>query len=144
MEPVSPPISSAPCGGGTFPTLPLHHESGADRFLEWGSLVGPVRGYATVVQDCRGCYRSEGTFHAYLNEGADTHDTLDWIANEPWSNGKIGTWGRSYGGVYQWLTAPLDSPHLTRMAPMSSADNYFRRLSLRWRGVPAALSALGR
>src|SRR6266852_6129025 len=93
-----------PRGGGAFPTIVLRtpYESNSDRHLKWG-VWWARRGYAAFVQDCRGCYQSEGTFRAYLDDGPDTFDTLEWIANQPWCNGKIGTWGRSYGALYQWL-----------------------------------------
>ncbi|HLZ10019.1 MAG TPA: CocE/NonD family hydrolase, partial [Chloroflexota bacterium] len=126
-----------------LPTILLRtpYESGADRFLKWGAWWAR-RGYAAVVQDCRGCYRSEGTFRAYLDEGADTFDTLEWIASQPWSNGKIGTWGRSYGGLYQWLVAPLGSPHLTCMAPHVFPENYFDDCHYPGGAFQLALSAL--
>lgn len=53
-------------------------------------------GYAVVLQDCRGRYGSGGTFHKYVHEGEDGHDTIDWLAAQPWCNGRVGTHGLSY------------------------------------------------
>jgi uncharacterized protein len=53
-------------------------------------------GYAYVLQDCRGRYGSEGTFTKYLSEGEDGEDTLVWLLEQPWCNGRIGTLGLSY------------------------------------------------
>jgi putative CocE/NonD family hydrolase len=116
-----------PRGTGPFPTILFRtpYESAAERFIQWG-IWWAQRGYATVSQDCRGKYESEGTFYAYLSDGPDTVDTLEWVANQPWCNGKIGAWGRSYGGLYQWLAGPLGSPHRTTMVPHVISDDYFR------------------
>jgi putative CocE/NonD family hydrolase len=58
------------------------------------------RRYAFVTQDCRGKFESVGHFTPLL-EAVDGQTTLDWIANQPWCNGRIGMWGRSYLGIVQ-------------------------------------------
>ena len=75
------------------------------------------RGYAVVVQDVRGRYASDGEFRAYTQEGADGFDTIEWAAAQPWSNGKVGTFGLSYPGAVQWLAAIQSPPHLVAMVP---------------------------
>jgi uncharacterized protein len=115
-----------PVAEGPFPTI-LHrtpYESSAERWIDWA--VGWARqGYAVVCQDCRGKYESGGIFYAYSNEAADGVDTVEWIGNQSWCNGKIGTWGRSYGALVQWLMAPEASSLLTCMAPHVISDDYF-------------------
>ena len=115
-----------PRAPGPFPTILLRtpYESSWTRWIKW-AIWWAKRGYAAVSQDCRGRYESEGTFYAYSQDGPDSYDTLEWLADQSWCNGKIGTWGRSYGGLYQWLLAPLNSPHLTCMAPHVIMDDYF-------------------
>jgi putative CocE/NonD family hydrolase len=115
-----------PRSGGPFPTVVTRtpYESGRDVFVELG-VYWAERGYAFVVQDCRGRFESEGLFHAYFPEIDDGYDTIEWVANQSWCDGKIGTWGRSYGACTQWLSAPLASPHLTCMAPHVICDDYF-------------------
>ena len=55
-------------------------------------------GYAVAYQDCRGRYRSEGSFTKYLSEAADGYDTLAWlVAQQQWCNGRIATMGLSAG-----------------------------------------------
>ena len=73
------------------------------------------RGYVTVVQDCRGRYDSEGGFTKYIHEGPDGYDTLDWLAQQPWCNGKIGTFGLSYAAHTQTALACLKPPNLACM-----------------------------
>lgn len=115
-----------PASGGPFPTILTRtpYESSRDVFIENG-VRWAERGYAFVVQDCRGRFESEGVFHAYLPEIEDGHDTLEWVAGQAWCDGKIGMWGRSYGALTQWLSAPLGSPHLTCMAPHVICDDHF-------------------
>lgn len=72
-------------------------------------------GYAFVLQDCRGRYGSEGAFTKYLNEAEDGADTLAWLLDQPWCDGRIGTLGLSYGAHVQSALACLDPPGLTAM-----------------------------
>ena len=59
------------------------------------------------------------------HDGVDAYDTLTWAAGEQWSNGRIGTWGRSYGGLVQWQLAHLGHPNLECIAPQVIHDDYF-------------------
>ena len=87
------------------------------------------RGYVVVLQDLRGRAHSEGT-GKYLHssnpkEGEDGYDTVEWIAAQPWSNGRVGTVGTSHGGIVQTAMALLRPPHLTAMwADMSPITTY--------------------
>ncbi|MDR1271516.1 MAG: CocE/NonD family hydrolase [Clostridiales Family XIII bacterium] len=69
-------------------------------------------GYGVVLQDVRGREDSEGEWVPFMNEMHDGGDTVDWIASQPWCNGSIGMYGRSYLGMVQWLAAANGSPHL--------------------------------
>jgi putative CocE/NonD family hydrolase len=69
-------------------------------------------GYAVVMQDCRGRYRSEGEFTKYLSEAEDGYDTLAWLAGQDWCNGRVGTMGLSYGAHTQLALACLAPPGL--------------------------------
>jgi len=73
------------------------------------------RGYAVVMQDCRGRYRSEGEFTKYLDEAEDGYDTLAWLVKQPWCNGRVGTMGVSYGAHAQLALACLGPPGLACM-----------------------------
>ncbi len=100
------------------------YESTRERFVSWGAWFAQ-RGYAAVVVDCRGRYESEGRFTAWETDGRDAHDTLTWAAAQSWCNGRIGTWGRSYGGLVQWQLAHLGHPNLQCIAPQVIHDDYF-------------------
>lgn len=73
------------------------------------------RGYAVVFQDCRGCYGSEGVFTKYTSEGVDGFDTLQWIVEQRWCNGDIGSMGLSYAAHTQLAMACLNPPGLKTM-----------------------------
>lgn len=72
-------------------------------------------GYVVALQDCRGRYASEGVFEKYLAEGEDGFDTLEWLAQQPWCDGKVGTLGLSYGAHTQSALACLNPPALAAM-----------------------------
>jgi uncharacterized protein len=79
------------------------------------------RGYVVVLQDLRGRHRSEGTgqyFHTVNpREGEDGHDTIEWIARQPWSNGRVGMTGSSHGAIVQQVAALCRPPHLAAIWP---------------------------
>jgi putative CocE/NonD family hydrolase len=86
------------------------------------------RGYAVVVQDVRGRYESAGVFDPYQHEGLDGYDTIEWLAAQRWSTGRIATAGLSYPGAVQWLTAVEAPPHLVCAFPamcFSSGRQFF-------------------
>ena len=84
------------------------------------------RGYAFVVQDCRGKYDSEGPFTPLVDEVRDGQATLDWVANQRWCNGRIGMWGRSYLGIVQVPAACRQHEALKCIAPSVAPGSYFR------------------
>ena len=75
------------------------------------------RGYAIVVQDVRGRYASEGEFDAFFQETNDGYDTVEWLAKQPWCNGKVGMRGGSYVGFTQLAAALARPPHLCCISP---------------------------
>jgi putative CocE/NonD family hydrolase len=83
------------------------------------------QGYVVAVQDVRAKYESEG--HEYIVSAADTedgNDAISWLATQPWSNGKVGTFGCSYSGENQMDTAKLKNPHLLAMIPQAGGGAY--------------------
>jgi uncharacterized protein len=116
-----------PDGAGPFPVIlertpydksaPSRSEiTAADprpRSREWLAQYFTDAGYAVAYQDCRGRYRSEGSFTKYLSEAADGYDTLAWLVRQPWCNGRIATTGLSYAAHAQMALGCLDPPGLT-------------------------------
>ncbi len=86
-----------------------------------------AHGYAVVVVDARGTGASFGTRTAELTraEIADYGDVLSWIAAQPWSTGRVGAYGVSYGGDTAELLTTLSHPALKAVAPLySDFDSY--------------------
>jgi hypothetical protein len=81
------------------------------------------RGYAFVVQDVRGKFRSEGETLAFVHEVDDGYDTLEWMVVQPWCDGNIGMWGDSYYGYTQWAAVASEHPALKAIVPrVTTAD----------------------
>ena len=107
-----------PDASGPFPALLVRtpYDNSEQRYVDEARFYAS-RGYAYAVQDCRGRYDSEGVFYAWFDEAKDGYDTQEWIGQQPWCDGKIGTLGASYDGFTQWISAPLRSKYLKAMVP---------------------------
>lgn len=82
-----------------------------------------ARGYAVVVNDVRGRYASAGRWRMLVDDPADGFDIAAWIAKQPWSSGRIGTFGTSYVGGTQHALACAGPPALACMIPVDSVSN---------------------
>ena len=118
---------SFPEGDGPFPVILVRTPYDNARLAETG-LIYASHGYVYVAQDVRGRFDSEGVFHPLLvggDEVADGYDTRKWIAQQPWSNGKIGLVGGSYLGQVQWQGVQESSDYLSAMMPaVASVDTW--------------------
>ena len=92
-------------------------------FFRWVAEIFTARGYAMVVQDVRGKFRSEGETIGFLGEASDGYDTIDWIIAQPWSNGIVGMFGDSYYGFTQWAAVSSGHRALRAIVPrVTSAE----------------------
>jgi putative CocE/NonD family hydrolase len=82
------------------------------------------RGYRVVVQDVRGRGSSEGEFEPFVNEQADGADSVAWVAEQDWCDGRVVMAGMSYVGATQWLAAAAAPPALRSIAPTLSSDDF--------------------
>ncbi len=107
---------------GSFPTIMVHtpYDKTDKRYSEIADFFVP-RGYNAVLVDLRDRYRSEASgvyYHAATpHTGRDGYDICEWIAAQPWSNGRIGTVGSSYAAITQVRTAIEAPPALTAIWP---------------------------
>ena len=80
-------------------------------------------GYVIMIQDTRGRYTSDGeyivNFIENTGDAEDGYDTVEWLAEQSYCNGKIGTLGISYNAWMQWQLAKLRPPHLKAMCAFS-------------------------
>ncbi|MFH2010355.1 MAG: CocE/NonD family hydrolase [bacterium] len=79
--------------------------------------------YAFVVVDWRGFFGSAGAVVAQPDYGADGYDVVEWIAEQAWSDGQVGTWGVSALGRVQYWTAVRRPPHLRASVPIFNPMN---------------------
>lgn len=92
-------------------------------FFRWVAEIFNRRGYAMVVQDVRGKFRSEGETLGFVGEANDGYDTIEWIIAQPWSNGIVGMFGDSYYGFTQWAAVSSGHPALRAIVPrVTSAE----------------------
>ncbi|MEV0880333.1 CocE/NonD family hydrolase [Micromonospora echinofusca] len=87
-----------------------------------------ARGYVVVVVDSRGSGASFGTSDGPFGaaEATDTYDVTEWIAAQPWCDGRVGMFGRSYLGVSQYLAASTAPPHLVAIFPQMALFDLHR------------------
>ncbi|MEO8452705.1 MAG: CocE/NonD family hydrolase, partial [Gemmatimonadota bacterium] len=79
------------------------------------------QGYVVLTEDVRGKFHSDGEFVVQMDDAQDGYDTIDWAAKQPWSTGKIGTYGCSYMGEVQFLASKLRHPSHLAMIPQSAS-----------------------
>ena len=80
------------------------------------------RHFVVIVADARGSGASGGHRETEFSreEISDLGELVNWAANQPWSNGRVGTFGGSYEGATAELTAVTNPPALKAVAPFSS------------------------
>jgi uncharacterized protein len=93
-----------------------------------------ARGYAVVVQDVRGRYKSEGVWHMLTDDADDGIDTCAWIGQQPWSDERVGMFGTSYPGGLQHIVALARAPELKTVIPVDAVSNMGRR-GMRYAGA---------
>lgn len=78
-------------------------------------------GYAFAIVDVRGRGNSGGDFEPFAQEPRDGHDIAEWLAQQPFCDGKVAMWGGSYAGFDQWAAAKEFPPHLATIVPVAGA-----------------------
>ena len=103
--------------GPRFPVIMIRtpYNKEAMPFVMTPAAFFAGQGFLVVTQDIRGKFQSEGEFAVEMKDGEDGYDTIGWIAKQPWSTGKIGSYGCSYMGETQLLAAKLRHPSHTAM-----------------------------
>ncbi len=115
-----------PQGAGPWPvvlTRTPYNKNGADS----SASVYNARGYALVAQDVRGRYESEGVDQPFEVDIEDGYDTVEWIAAQNFSNGKVGIFGTSAPGITANLAAASAPPHLSAAYVTVAPDSLFYR-----------------
>jgi len=92
----------------------------SDTYHAWAAYFAS-HGYTFALVDVRGRGNSAGEFEPFANEGRDGHDVVEWLAQQPFCDGKVAMWGGSYAGFDQWATAKELPPHLATIVPAAAA-----------------------
>ena len=133
------PVEHTAAGGavGTVMRVTRYHraeapqgpEQAADTNAAAGDLFNRA-GFALVVVDARGTGASFGTRAGELSEREieDYGELIDWVAAQPWSNGRVGVYGTSYEGQAAELIAGLGNAHLVAVAALFSPYDPYREL----------------
>jgi putative CocE/NonD family hydrolase len=88
-----------------------HHERG---------VYFATQGIPFAIVDSRGRGNSEGKFQPLIQEANDGYDVVQWLARQPYCDGKVAMCGGSYLGYNQWATAKERPPNLATIVPCAS------------------------
>ncbi|MGH2711182.1 MAG: CocE/NonD family hydrolase [Actinomycetota bacterium] len=86
--------------------------------------------YVTIHASVRGTGCSGGEFDLFSWRSAlDGHEVIEWIAQQPWSNGNVGLMGHSYGGITGFMIAATQPPHLRAATLSGLIDDLYRGIT---------------
>ena len=118
-----------PKANGPFPAIliitPYSNNPGYETRGNWFAK----RGYVVAVADSRGRFDSEGEWDPFdPKHKTDGYDLVEWLAAQPWCDGKVGMMGLSYMGWAQWWTATEGPPSLRAIVPEVAPPDQFYNL----------------
>lgn len=112
-----------------------------------------THGTPFLIVDVRGRGNSEGEFRPAIQEAKDGYDVVEWLARQPYCDGKVAMWGSSYLGYSQWVAAKELPPHLATIVPTAAPyfgvefpmrNNIFYPYVLQWIALTAGRTAQSR
>ncbi|MBS3941667.1 MAG: CocE/NonD family hydrolase [Actinobacteria bacterium] len=113
-------------GSGPWPVIvertPYHRER---TILVRAAHYFSRHGYAFALQDVRGRYDSDGDWDFGVNEAEDGYDTVEWLASQPWSDGRVATTGLSYSNSTQSSLATLRPEALVTQFRCQGQSSYY-------------------
>ncbi|MBC7286603.1 MAG: CocE/NonD family hydrolase [Armatimonadetes bacterium] len=117
-----------PDGSGPWPVVLARTPYGRLAFDQYAAQFLQL-GYACVIQDMRGRFDSEGEDMPFAacgwGEHRDGYETVEWIAAQPWCNGRVATCGGSAMAITQYLLGPSAPPHLVCMVAIVGTPSLF-------------------
>src|ERR1043166_6840247 len=117
-------------GTGKYPVVVARTPYGKSNGGAAWAAMAAKRGYALVAQDLRGRFKSEGhNAIIFGNDGWGEHqdgrETVEWIAKQPWCDGKIGSWGGSALGIVQNMAASVAPDELKGQFVIVAFSDYY-------------------
>lgn len=142
-----------PSDKGPWPVVLMRTPYNKQLLANQGKLFTDA-GYAFVIQDCRGRFKSEGKYMPFMDDHLDGYDSVEWAAGQPWSNGKVGMIGASAMGITANQAAIMAPPHLAaiyvQVAPASAYQHaiftggvFRKEMNEQWLKSQNALDVLG-
>ena len=111
-------------------------------YSRWTGFEAPdplhwtARGYAVAIYDARGMHKSEGAAEVLTARDAEDYaEVIAWMADQPWSSGKVGLLGVSFLAMTQWRVAALRPRGLAAIAPWEGVTDPYRELAFHG-GIP--------
>lgn len=133
------PTADNALGPGPYPALFVYTGYAHDPLLQTGGSPSPPRfidsainhyrgkGYVVVGVAVRGTNCSSGTYDfGQPDEARDGYDVVEWLASQPWSNGRVAMIGESYGATTQLPVAALRPPSLVAIAAQHPLVDFYR------------------
>ena len=118
------PPGEMPPGG--WPTI-FVYDGYAGGSTPVGAPASVKARYATIHVSIRGTGCSGGRFSLFDRRHArDGYEVVEWIARQPWSNGRVGLMGHSYGGLSATFVAAEAPPHLNALVVSGLIDDLYR------------------
>ena len=104
--------------------IPVSNTMGNRLRVDAAARFWASRGYRAVIQGTRGRYKSSGNHYPLFGERNDGVDTLQWLARQPWFDGRLGMWGGSAFGYTQWVLADQVDPGPKALAIQIASTNF--------------------
>ncbi len=111
---------------GELPVILVRTPYNKEFTYPYGGMIPLLvqQGYVVAIQDARGRFESEGRYRARYSDRKDGYDTVDWLIEQPWSDGQVATFGCSYLGEMQITLAAEKHPNHVAMMPHAPAAAY--------------------
>jgi len=108
------------------------YDKESDHLDDLSITVLMLKGYAYVIQDCRGRFASEGADSVFLTDGwgklRDGYDTIDWLVKQSWCDGNVGMMGGSATGITTYLAAGALHPNLKCCVALVAPSDFYHQV----------------
>jgi predicted acyl esterase len=124
---------------GFTPGVPVGAVSPMAKFEAADPAYWCLNNYAVINVDIRGIGYSGGLAEQFgKQDGEDGYDFIEWVAAQPWCNGRVAMAGSSALAISQWHIAANQPPHLACIAPWEGMSDMYRE-SLYEGGIPCIM-----